>query len=271
MSHLFYAKGAANTAERIFAVPAGRRTTMEVAIVNTNGEEGYSFKMSLFSQEDVSITSIDITDAGEGYAGIPTVSMSQSEPGLVLTPHMALDTVSAIVAGGTDYTVDDELTLTLDDGSGTDAVVKVTEVDPGGTITGLSIVSGGDMTGLGIATPASSPIALVGGTGASATINALMKVKEVVPTGDKANIGDSAEITFGGAAIRSKAAQAKPVTFVAENPNKVIESFSRSLKAEANVHVTGLILQAGQGICINRGSTDIAVNGWGVESVLAGV
>lgn len=73
-------------------------------------------------------------------------------------------TAAYVVAGGSGYTFDDNLTVT--GGTGTSAVLDVRTVDSAGAVTSVSVTTAGDYSVL-----ATNPVSVTGGTGTNATFD----------------------------------------------------------------------------------------------------
>jgi hypothetical protein len=114
------------------------------------------------------VTAITRTAAGSGYTSLPAIAVSAptTAGGVTATATasgLALVGSTAVVSGGTGYTVGD--TLTLAGFTGTAPTFTVTTVSAG-VVTAITAVSGGNFT----AAPA-SPASVTGGTGTGATIS----------------------------------------------------------------------------------------------------
>ncbi len=142
-----------------------------------------------------SIASIAVDAAGSGYTSVPTVTIT-SGGGTGATATAKLKVVTFEVAGGgsgTGYVVGDSLTVNL--GSGTEAVFEVSSIGESGVVDGVTLTSGGSYT----AVSSFTAVATSGGTGSGCQLNILtMGVESVTVTAGGDGYTSAPTVTFSG-------------------------------------------------------------------------
>ena len=169
----------------------------------------------------VSPSGIIITTPGSYTAGLPSVTFPVPLGGEGLTAARATGTTLAGVlsatlsggSGGSGYAVSSTFNVTIaGTGNVTPATISVTTNSSGVITTVNSVVSAGTYSGT---SPGTTPVAVVGGTGTSATLVLTMKVTGVTVTNAGDGYGPSQSpltLTFSSGSAAGTAALAAEVT-----------------------------------------------------------
>jgi len=126
------------------------------------------------------ISAITVTDAGNGYTDIPDVTIT-SGGGTGAAATATLKAVSVTVdVDGSGYAVDDTVTVNL--GSGVEAVFTVTAVDSSGSVTGISITSAGVYTDINATSLDGVSTFAVDSSGTGLTLDVVLGVNAITVT-----------------------------------------------------------------------------------------
>ena len=151
------------------------------------------------------VTAITRTSGGTLYTSVPSIALSAptTAGGVQATASItvSLNSISAIVSGGTGYTVND--TLTVVGGTGTAVVLTVATVSSG-VITAVTISNFGSYS-----VAPSNPMTVTGGTGTGATFTANFGVQPTITiTNAGSGYVEQPTISFSGGGGSGAAAYA---------------------------------------------------------------
>lgn len=149
---------------KAYTVPSNKTAVATVAVTNIGKIEN-TVSIALSGSDDLSVASITATSSGKGLTSIPTITIKGDGSGATAKVTALSLAETTIVNGGSGYVVGDSVTLNAGTND-TAPTVTVTGVDTSGTVTSISISSGG-----ALADVYSKTITTTDGTGTGLTLD----------------------------------------------------------------------------------------------------